>query len=214
MSDASTIEVSILGLLKGQVRLIGKTIAGEDDDITHRMASRQNVSPEHVKYNLIMSRLNVIDSIRLLLDHQDHGFSSSSVTFINALVNDAYDIAKPVIDTHGINEIGDTEKPKNGRNEYKLGRLFNPPHPGALLFHQQIEDEDGKTIASLSAAAFKLGIEQSKLEELLGEKEPITAEIAVKLESSGAGSAEVWLGMQNQYDLFQLRNPHVESESN
>ncbi len=78
-------------------------------------------------------------------------------------------------------------------------RMHNPPHPGEV-----IKEFLGEM--SVSAAANHLGVSRVTLSRVLNGKAAISAEMAVRLASAfGTSSAEVWLGMQAQYDLWQLQ---------
>ena len=69
-----------------------------------------------------------------------------------------------------------------------MSRMFNPPHPGAVL--QEYLPEG----VSVTEAAGKLGVSRQALSAILNGRAGI--------------SADLWLGMQMQYDLWQAkRNP-------
>ena len=69
-------------------------------------------------------------------------------------------------------------------------------HPGELL-----EEELQERNISKSGFALSLGIYPSHLSEIIKGKRNITANIALKLESVLKVSAELWLGLQMDYDL-------------
>lgn len=78
-------------------------------------------------------------------------------------------------------------------------RMHNPPHPGEVIRENLGE-------LSVSAAAKHLGVGRVTLSRVLNGKAAISAEMAVRLASAfGTSSPEIWLGMQAQYDLWQLR---------
>ena len=83
--------------------------------------------------------------------------------------------------------------------------MFNPPHPGRIIRHRFIRDEDGNPIDSVANFADKLNCHRSTLNRLINCEASITPEMALALEKNGGGSAEQWLTMQANYDLFQLR---------
>lgn len=83
--------------------------------------------------------------------------------------------------------------------------MFNPPHPGRLVMNQLIRDEDGNDISSVVGVAEKLNCHRSTLNRIINCEAAITPEMALALEKIGGGSAEHWLVMQANYDLFQLR---------
>lgn len=87
--------------------------------------------------------------------------------------------------------------------------MFNPPHPGRLLKHQLVKDEENTHIASVAEVAHRLGCHRNTLNRVINGSAAVSAEMAVALEKIGAGSAEHWMRMQVAYDLFQVRNRSV-----
>lgn len=75
-------------------------------------------------------------------------------------------------------------------------RMFNPPHPGAVL-RQYLGD------ASVTVAAKHLGITRAALSRILNGKAGISAGMALGLSDALGTSPELWTGMQAQYDLWQ-----------
>ena len=55
------------------------------------------------------------------------------------------------------------------------------------------------------ALARALGISRNTLYKLLEGKQSLTADMAVRLAAVWGGSAEMWLGIQTDYDLFAAR---------
>lgn len=80
-----------------------------------------------------------------------------------------------------------------------MSRMFNPPHPGEVL---QEYLPDG---LSVTDAAHKLGVSRQSLSAILNGRAGISAEMAVRLSKALATSADLWLGMQMQYDLWQVK---------
>jgi addiction module HigA family antidote len=78
--------------------------------------------------------------------------------------------------------------------------MKNPPHPGRGL--KDDIDALGLTVAE---AAEALGITRQQLYNVISGRSGITAEMALRLEKGVGGTADAWLGMQNAYDLAQLR---------
>lgn len=80
--------------------------------------------------------------------------------------------------------------------------MFNPPHPGEVLQ----EYLPGGT--SVTEAAQKIGVSRRALSAILNGRAGISAEMAVRLSKALSTSADLWLGMQMQYDLWQAQqNP-------
>ena len=84
--------------------------------------------------------------------------------------------------------------------------MFNPSHPGRIIRQRLIEDEDGHKIDSVAVVAERLSCHRNTLNRLINGSASVTPDMALALEQVGAGSAEFWLSMQANYDLFQLRN--------
>jgi addiction module HigA family antidote len=78
--------------------------------------------------------------------------------------------------------------------------MKNPPHPGELL--KDNVDELGLSVAE---AAKGLGVTRQQLYNVINGKSAITPEMAVRLEKALGGTADLWLRMQVNYDLAQVR---------
>jgi antitoxin HigA-1 len=84
--------------------------------------------------------------------------------------------------------------------------MFNPPHPGEVL-----RDYLGGT--SVTEAALKMGVNRVTLSRLLGGSSGVSPDMAYRLSAALGTSAELWAGMQMQYDLYQaglLKRPKIE----
>jgi len=81
------------------------------------------------------------------------------------------------------------------------------PHPDFPLAHpgKILADDIAATGESKSALAERLGISRRALYDLIEGKSAITAPMALRLERSFGASAEFWLGLQSQYDLWKAR---------
>lgn len=84
--------------------------------------------------------------------------------------------------------------------------MYDPSHPGRIIRQRLIEDEDGHKIDSVAVVAERLGCHRNTLNRVINGSASVTPEMALALEHAGAGSAEFWLTMQANYDLFQLRH--------
>lgn len=78
--------------------------------------------------------------------------------------------------------------------------MKNPPHPGELL--KDNVDDLGLSVAE---AAKGLGVTRQQLYNVINGKSAITPEMAVRLEKALGGTADLWLRMQVNYDLAQVR---------
>jgi addiction module HigA family antidote len=58
---------------------------------------------------------------------------------------------------------------------------------------------------SVTHAASQLGLTQAYLSRILHGKAGITADMALRLAALLGTSAEMWMGMQSAYDLWQAR---------
>jgi addiction module HigA family antidote len=73
-----------------------------------------------------------------------------------------------------------------------------PVHPGAILSEIVLEGD----IPSRSEFAAALGISRQMLHGLLTEQHGITAEMAVKLGHVLGNGPEIWIRLQQAYDLW------------
>lgn len=93
----------------------------------------------------------------------------------------------------------------------------NPPHPASILREDVLPDL-GLTITE---AARQLRISRVQLSRVLNERAGISADLALRLEAWLGGpeqgpSADVWLRMQADYDLWQAaqrERPNVQPVS-
>ena len=86
-----------------------------------------------------------------------------------------------------------------------MNKMFNPPHPGETL-REDVLPEMGLTITE---AAKQIGVSRVALSRVLNGRAAISPEMALRLEAwlgvENGGSADVWLGQQMNYDLWQAR---------
>lgn len=74
-----------------------------------------------------------------------------------------------------------------------------PTHPGALLREDILPDLGMSKVEVASA----LGISRQHLYDILGEKKPVSPEIAARLGKAFGDGAQVWLRMQAAFDAWQ-----------
>ena len=80
-------------------------------------------------------------------------------------------------------------------------RMHNPPHPGAI-----VREECLKPLRlSVTKAAQGLGVTRKALSELINEHSSVSPEMAIRLEKAGWSTADTWLGIQLEYDLWHLQ---------
>lgn len=86
-------------------------------------------------------------------------------------------------------------------------RMHSPSHPGAILrdIIDGIAEETGKTL-TVGEIAKGLGVTRQTLSAILNGKASITPAMAMRLEEAfTTTSAELWLKMQQNYDLAEAR---------
>jgi len=83
--------------------------------------------------------------------------------------------------------------------------MFEPPHPAAILR----EDVLPALNLTVTEAAAQLGVSRVQLSRVLNERASISPEMALRIEQwlgeERGGRADLWLGMQLDYDLWQAR---------
>jgi addiction module HigA family antidote len=80
--------------------------------------------------------------------------------------------------------------------------MFNPHHPGRILK----EDLLPKLGIGVTEAAIQLGVSRVALSRVINGRAAISADMALRLEAWMNGpSAETWVRMQAEYDLWQAR---------
>ena len=77
-----------------------------------------------------------------------------------------------------------------------MTRMYNPPHPGEVL-REWLGD------LTVTQAAEALPVSRVTLSKILNGKGGISADMALRLSQWLGTSPDLWLGMQNQYDLWQ-----------
>ncbi len=79
--------------------------------------------------------------------------------------------------------------------------MHNPPHPGELIIHVYLEENgiSGRELAE------KLDVAPSTLNRILRGSSGITPEMALRLSKTLGPSPEMWLQMQQNYDLWHAR---------
>lgn len=80
-----------------------------------------------------------------------------------------------------------------------MARMHNPPHPGEVL-RDGVFTDTGITVTEF---AQRIGITRVMLSRVLNGKAGISADMALRLAAALGGSAESWLHMQANYDLWQ-----------
>ena len=79
--------------------------------------------------------------------------------------------------------------------------MHNPPHPGEFIREVYL-DPNGITGRQLAA---KLGVASSTLTRVLNGNNGISSEMALRLSKALGRSAESWMIMQDNFDLWHAR---------
>ena len=84
----------------------------------------------------------------------------------------------------------------------------NPPHPGSIL-REDVLPALGLTVTE---AARQLGVSRVSLSRLINEQAGVSPDMALRIERwlgvENGGRAEVWAGMQLDYDMWKARQRH------
>jgi addiction module HigA family antidote len=92
-------------------------------------------------------------------------------------------------------EAGSTGRPVNG---------MRPIHPGEILreeFLMPLEMSSGTLARALKVST-------SSVDDVVNERRPVTAELALRLARYFGGDASSWMNMQQTYDLKVARRAH------
>ncbi|MDY0134823.1 MAG: HigA family addiction module antitoxin [Atribacterota bacterium] len=79
--------------------------------------------------------------------------------------------------------------------------MHNPPHPGAFIRRIYLEPHQ----LSVRALADSLGVAPSTVTRVINGNSAISPEMALRLAKALGRSAESWLAMQHNYDLWQAK---------
>lgn len=88
------------------------------------------------------------------------------------------------------------------KKQYSVGKpMHNPPHPGAVL-RGAVVDALGLTVTQ---AAQHLDVDRITLSRLLNARAAVSVEMALRLGKALNTTPDLWLGMQQAYDVWQAR---------
>ncbi len=79
--------------------------------------------------------------------------------------------------------------------------MHNPPHPGEFIRELYV-DPYGLSIRKVASS---LGVSPSTLNRVLNGTNSVSPEMALRLSKALGRSAESWLALQDQYDLWHAR---------
>jgi antitoxin HigA-1 len=77
-------------------------------------------------------------------------------------------------------------------------KMHNPPHPGEVIRELCLEPLE----LTVTDAAEALGVSRKTLSAILNGRAGVSPEMAVRLSIAFGTSAESWLNLQTQYDLW------------
>jgi antitoxin HigA-1 len=83
----------------------------------------------------------------------------------------------------------------------KKSRMHNPAHPGELVREECLLPLE----LSVTEGARVLGITRQALSNLINGHSGVSPEMAIRLEKAFGSTAEAWLRMQLNYDIWQAR---------
>jgi antitoxin HigA-1 len=83
-----------------------------------------------------------------------------------------------------------------------MRKMHNPPHPGEVLREYLPET------LTMTEVAERLGVTRQALSAVMNGRGGVSPEMAVRLSKALGTSPDLWLGLQMQYDLWQvMRGP-------
>ena len=85
--------------------------------------------------------------------------------------------------------------------------MYNPPHPGRLL-RECLGD------MPVGEAAKRLKVARSTLSRILNGRAAVTASMALRLSDAFGNQPYIWLGLQQQYDLWHAsrrKRPRIQA---
>ena len=91
-----------------------------------------------------------------------------------------------------------------------MSRMHNPSHPGAILADTVLRKDGGVSVTEFAKA---LNVSRVALSRVVNQRAGVSAELSIRLAAALGTSAEVWLNMQQAYDLWHAqkkRRPRIE----
>ena len=90
-----------------------------------------------------------------------------------------------------------------------MSRMHNPCHPGAILAKTVLRRDGGISVTEFAKV---LNVSRVALSRVVNQRAGVSAELAIRLAAALGSSAEVWLNMQQAYDLWHAqkkRRPRI-----
>lgn len=88
------------------------------------------------------------------------------------------------------------------------GRMHSPAHPGEILKEMYMDPLD----VTVTQVADALGVSRKHVSAIINSRAQITPDMAFRLAGVFGTEPEIWLNLQSQYDLWNVRKkpPKVE----
>ena len=83
-----------------------------------------------------------------------------------------------------------------------MSRMHNPSHPGAILANTVLRNNGGISVTEFAKA---LNVSRVALSRVVNQRAGVSAELAIRLSKALGSSPEVWLNMQQAYDLWRAQ---------
>ena len=83
-----------------------------------------------------------------------------------------------------------------------MSRMHNPSHPGAILADTVLRKDGGISVTEFAKA---LNVLRVALSRVVNQRAGVSAELAIRLGKALGSSPEVWLNMQQAYDLWHAQ---------
>ena len=90
-----------------------------------------------------------------------------------------------------------------------MSRMHNPAHPGAILADTVLRKDGGISVTEFAKV---LNVSRVALSRVVNQRAGVSAELAIRLAAALGSSPEVWLNMQQAYDLWHAqkkRRPRI-----
>ena len=100
---------------------------------------------------------------------------------------------------------GRVRRQRAARGKRRLPSERPPTHPGEMLLEEFLKPLG----ISQSAFAVRLGVSFPRLNEIVRGKRAVTSDTALRLERVLGMSADFWLGLQQDWDLWHARRGDI-----
>lgn len=87
--------------------------------------------------------------------------------------------------------------------------MHNPPHPGEVLYGLHMEPQ-GLTI---NKVAERIGVDRKTLSRIINGHCSVSVDMAIRLGKAFNTTPDLWLGMQQDFDLWHAMNDKKEDLS-